>query len=224
MKNNRHIALFGGTFNPIHNGHLRAAHCVVELCSLDAIYFIPSFLPPHRALDLGTQAFHRYKMVRLTCRDHPMFFAGDFEVKNKETSYTIHTVKHFIENEPPETKISFLMGTDAYAILDTWFCIRELLGLCDFLVMVRPGTKNTLIDVLPKKLHVEFEKITKEKLIHKSGKVTKLLPIEGMELSSTDVRRCVIEGKDITSLVPEPVAKYIKENGLYRKAESVEQQ
>lgn len=223
MKTGRHIALFGGTFNPIHYGHLRAGQSVIDLCKLDAVYFIPSYLPPHRELELGTEAAHRYKMVHLACKDHRQFFARDFEAKNRQVSYTIHTVKHFIWSEPPGTKIRFLMGTDAFAILDTWFRIRELLGLCDFLVMVRPGTEDTLTDVLPEKLRSEFKEISDQRLVHKSGKQTNLISIDGLELSSTEVRRCVGKEEDTLSLVPATVAEYINQNGLYRKTEPVQQ-
>ena len=215
MSDSGHVALLGGTFNPIHNGHLKGATEAADLCAIDTVYFIPSYLPPHRELIHNVSAAHRFAMVRLACQSDPRFNASDVEVRREQKSYSFDTVNHFLGAEPAGTRVSFLIGTDAFAEIDTWHRVGELLGLCDFLVMVRPGDKGDLTDRLPETLRGAFASIQPDKLDHESGKMIRLVQIEGIELSSTTVRERIRQGSSIDNLVPPSVAQYITQTGLY---------
>lgn len=215
MEARQHVALFGGTFNPIHNGHLVAAREAADRCRIDKVIFIPSYLPPHRVLEQQTPAKHRFEMVRLACEGLPLFDVSDFESRRTEKSYSLITIRHFKQSEKPGTKISFLIGTDAFAELYTWHRVSKLLAACDFLVMKRPGKEGGLADVIPKALKPEFSLITQEKLIHASGKTATLVPIEGLTLSSSQVRKTLTDKGQALDLLPAQVMNYIRRNSLY---------
>jgi nicotinate-nucleotide adenylyltransferase len=211
-----HIALFGGTFNPIHRGHLVAAKESATLCGIDRIYFIPSFIPPHRELEGKTPAKQRLEMVRLACAGSDLFEASDVEIARGQTSYSYDTIQWFITRNSPETRISFLIGTDAFALIDTWRRAAELFSLCDFLVMMRPGAQMSLTDALPASLRASFVEMSNDKLRHQSGHQVHAVPIRGLEIASKQVRKRLASNQPIDDLVPEAVADYIRRNGLYR--------
>ncbi len=211
-----HSALFGGTFNPIHNGHLRAAASAAKLANIARVIFIPSFIPPHRPVAGGTSAEDRYEMVRLACHVDPRFCVSDFELLRKQTSYSIETVSHFLLSEPPGTRLSFLIGTDAFAEIDTWHRANDLLGMCDFLVMARPGTQADLQQAVPDALRSHFSTIKADRLVHESGHKTRLVRIDGIEVSSTEIRKLIQTGKQPEELIPAKVLHYIHRLGLYR--------
>lgn len=211
----KHIAVFGGTFNPIHKGHLAAAKSAADICGIEKIWFVPSFLPPHRDLAGKTRAIHRFEMVRLACEEDGRFFPSEFEIRRRKVSYTIDTLQHFIGTSPADTRISFLIGTDAFAETDTWFRIHDLFEMAGFLVMARPGTNITLKEALPEKLVCLFSNVLDDSLMHKSGKTVKLVKIQGIDMSSSGIRRLIKKKQDVSGLVPKSVADYISKHGLY---------
>lgn len=198
------IGLLGGTFNPIHYGHLIIAEQIRELCGFDKILFIPSGMPPHKDVTQVTGAQHRLTMVKLAVESNPNFLVSTMEADRKGYTYTIDTLRELRSNYNIETRFYFIIGADNVPELVTWKDFKTVFGMCEFIATYRPGydTKSTslLIDQLEKDY---LAKIT-------------LVPMLLIDISSTDIRKRVVEGRSIKYLVPEKVEEYIYKNNLYR--------
>lgn len=193
----KRIGISGGTFNPIHLGHLFMAQTALEKFDLEKVIFVPSCWPPHKSRQNVLGASQRLKMVRLAVKDNPFFEASDVEIKRGGKSYTIDTLRYFRRQYPADTQFFFILGYDSFADLHRWHQINELLKITSFIVINRPGFKP----VNPK--------------IPKSKVFWTTMP--GLEISSSYLRRAIISGKTIKYLIPDPVLAYIKENNLYQK-------
>lgn len=204
------IGLFGGTFNPIHFGHLRGAEEVREKFKLDKILFIPAGVPPLKTPDT-VEAKHRLKMTELAIKDNPYFEISDFEVKQKTPSYTFNTVTHF-KRLYQKDALFFIMGVDAFYELKLWYRYEDLLKAIDFIVMSRPGFNN-----LESSEFIEGKKAENIFKIKNSDKTVFYISISPFLISSSTLREMIQNGKSIRYLVPEEVRKYIEENKLYRK-------
>jgi nicotinate-nucleotide adenylyltransferase len=191
----RQIGIMGGTFNPIHVGHLAAAEQVYERLGLEKVIFVPSYTPPHKEQSEVAHPWHRYTMVVLATLENEHFFASDLEIKRKGISYTEETIKEFKHFYGEQTEIYFIVGYDTVPQLDTWKNIEKLLESCTFIAVSRPGYRR-------KK--------------HKWQQKVHWFPIEGFGVSSTLIRKRVREGKSIRYLVPKAVEEYIRKYGLYR--------
>lgn len=188
------IALFGGTFNPVHIGHMAMAQVAMEKFGLDRVIFIPSNTPPHKTIKNLASARDRLQMTKQSVKGNPGFKVSDFEIKNPGKSYSIDTIKHFRKKFPKGTKLFFLIGEDGYAELDSWKKIDEILKSVTFIVVNRPGYNA------------------------KKGGVRHLsVTMPGIDISSSYVRRRAKEGKSVKYLVPEPAFRYIENHKLYRK-------
>lgn len=186
------IGIFGGTFNPIHIGHLHVAQIAQQAKQLDAVYFVPSYLAPDKQFDQKVTPRQRFEMVKLAIVGNPGFRAADIEVKKKEVSYSIETVKYFRKKYPRPHELFFIIGADRINGLPKWQSIDEILGTLSFLAVHRPGTK-TVDCPYP----VEF------------------LPAPGLEISSTYLRDHTRMGKAVSYLLPESVRRYVKKHRLY---------
>lgn len=217
MGKNR-IGLFGGTFDPIHCGHVKAAESVQKIFSFDRILFIPSYIPPHKETLDVVSAEHRLKMVELALSSFDRFFPSSIEIDARGTSYSIMTLNR-IKEIFPQTELFFLLGIDAFLEIETWKDYEGVLDQCSFIVMSRPGFR---LD--------EAKKILAEKYSHRmvevSGFLAKeterifnqriyLLSIETLDISSSEVRERVRKNQSIKDLVPKNVENYIKEKCLY---------
>jgi nicotinate-nucleotide adenylyltransferase len=203
------IALFGGSFNPIHNGHLIVARAVAERLSLSRVVFIPSPSPPHKAnVDLA-DASDRLEMVRLAIAGQRGFEASDFEVRQGGVSYTILTVEAFQKSAAGQT-LHWIIGGDTLPELHTWYRVRELVERCRIVTAVRPGFEVPDLSALERVLTVDQVRRLKEDI----------LPTPRIDISATDIRRRAAEGRSIRYLVPEPVRQYIEQRGLYRQGGS----
>ncbi|MFH0703341.1 MAG: nicotinate (nicotinamide) nucleotide adenylyltransferase [bacterium] len=196
------ITVFSGTFNPIHTGHLIIAESVREELKQEKILFIPAYSPPHRAKDIAI-AEHRLYMTNLAIADNPFFEASDieFNLKERRKSYSYFTVKKlFEENTDISGKINFIVGSDAFSLIDSWHEAEKLAELVNFVIVARY-----------EKLNFEelFEKI---KLKHFSYQLVKA-PV--LEISSSSIRDKIKRNKSIKYLVPKTVEEYIHENSLY---------
>jgi len=187
------IGILGGTFNPIHIGHLTIAQMVREQIKLDKVLFIPSNLPPHKSRKHMVSAKDRYHMVRLAIRDNPHFEISDFEIKKEGKSYSIDTVSYFRDLFERGTKFFFIVGSDLLPTLHTWRQINEIQKIVSFVAVHRPGFKGK-----------------------KSKVKVKLITIPGLQTSSSYVRQRIISGKTVKYLVPDNVAQYITAKKLYR--------
>jgi nicotinate-nucleotide adenylyltransferase len=190
------IGILGGTFDPIHLGHLILAEQLAEKYGLEEIIFIPSASPPHKNNKKVSSAQDRFKMTGLAIEDNPLFSISDIELKRKGKSYTVITVQK-LKKLYPKSKLFLLCGSDVLNELKTWRSPDEIYKLIKVIIGVRPG----------------YNKIKKD---NKYAKKSIIEQINGLEVSSTEIRERVKKGKSIRYLVPAKVEEYIKAKGLYR--------
>jgi nicotinate-nucleotide adenylyltransferase len=200
------IGLMGGTFDPIHLGHLVTAEEVRIQFGLDQVVFVPSGHPPHKELRQVSDTEHRYLMTVLATITNPHFSVSRVEIDRpaKELTYTIDTIRYFHDFYGGEANLYFITGADAILEILTWKDYRELLSICSFIAATRPGyslgkLEETIGSACPEALEN----------IH-------VLEIPAMAISSTFIRRRVCEGNPVKYLTTESVAQYILKNGLYR--------
>ena len=212
----RRIGLFGGTFNPIHLGHLRGVQEIRETFGLQQVIFIPAAIPPHKATEEVIEARHRFEMVRLATASNPFFSITDIELSRPEKSYSIDTIRYFREKHPDD--FFFILGKDAFVEIETWKEFQNLFSLCNFIVMTRPGfQKTSSASLLPEALVPVFryDEVLKA-WIHTSGHTLHFKEITVLDISSTKIRELIERGDSVKYLVPAEVEAYIQKNGLYR--------
>jgi nicotinate-nucleotide adenylyltransferase len=213
------IGLFGGTFDPIHLGHLRAAAEVRRRARLDRILFIPSFLPPHKKSGAVASASDRLRMVELACRGRKGIEASPVEVEAGEKSYSILTLRK-LRALSPAARLFFILGVDAFLDIGTWREYQRVLQECFFIVMGRPGFElDRARDVLNGKLRDSIGPlVTREGAGGPLPPRTRifLLPIRALDISSTAIRERIRRGETLDGLVPGAVDAYIREHQLYR--------
>jgi len=226
------IALFGGTFDPIHRGHLNVARAAVERYKLKEVWFVPADIPPHKQTSPVTVYYHRYAMVTLALVGERRFVSSLLEAPDCETSsqqrrpsYSIETVRKVKAMLGAQDRLYFLIGIDAFREIALWYKAEELLGECDFIVAARPG--HTLADVvvsLPKALRPKdddaprLRKQSEGRLLKIPGVRLHLLPETHEDVSATQIRACIKRGAGLKKLVPDTVAEYIHKEHLYRSA------
>jgi nicotinate-nucleotide adenylyltransferase len=214
------LGIFGGTFNPIHYGHLVAAEEVRNRLRLDRVLFIPSFLPPHKHEEDAPSAAQRMEMVRLATAGNPNFRPSDIEIKRGGRSYTIDTIEA-LRQAYPGTELYFITGLDSFLDIQTWNDWEKLLTLCGFAVLSRPGYRFADLVKVDFMQHAEQELVSLDRgeLMHtvvRSGVFTVCLEmITRYDISSTDIRKRVKEGGSIKYLLPDAVETYIIDNKLY---------
>jgi nicotinate-nucleotide adenylyltransferase len=215
----RSVALFGGTFDPVHAGHIAVAQAAQKRFHLDAIYFIPSSRPPHKAKPALTPFVHRYAMAALACSDHPGFVLSLAEAPVDGAAphvfYTIDTVKRF-HREHPDDKLYFIVGADQFLEIPTWKNYEALLDSCDFIVASRPGFRLDALRLVipPEKLGRAGMHDPQKIVLRKS--VVHLLTTVASHVSSTEVRHRLERHQTIRGLVPTRVEAYILGQALYR--------
>lgn len=212
-KENMAVGIFGGTFDPIHMGHLRVAEEIREEFSLERIYFVPGGRPPHKKGGAMTGAVERLSMVRAALKGNAFFRASGVEAKRSGPSYTIDTLKEF---QKRFKELYFLIGIDAFSEIDTWHLYEELFYHSNFIVMTRPsGLKKTIPEMLPDDVKRDVKKINERTYRHASGTNIFLRDITQIDISSTKIKALLKKGQSIRYLVPASVEKIIFEKGLY---------
>lgn len=196
------IGILGGTFNPLHLGHLIAAQEVLNKINLDRIVFIPSGDPPHKRKEDLASAKDRYEMVKLSIEDNKYFDISDIEIKRQGKTYTYDTLKE-LHKIYYGNSIHFIIGYDAFRDIDSWMNIDEVFKLANFIVVNRGQSKDELLEEAKKK---EIKYNTKIDIVN----------IPNIEISSTNIRDRVNENKSINYLVCDRVREYIFKKGLYR--------
>lgn len=214
------IGLFGGTFDPIHWGHLRSAEEVREAFRLDRVLFIPASTPPHKKRRPTTSAEDRLHMVRLAISGNRAFSLSDVELKRPGKSYSIDTVRYYTGKKPGHS-FYFILGLDAFREFGSWKEALELLGLCNFIVTSRPGSGDSLsLDSIPVAVRDGFCYDAKTlSFQHKSGTRLYFTRITDIGISASEIRSRLSRGKSIRYLVPAGVETYIGKKGLYRRRE-----
>ncbi|OPY70527.1 MAG: Nicotinate-nucleotide adenylyltransferase [Syntrophorhabdaceae bacterium PtaU1.Bin034] len=203
------VGLFGGTFDPVHMGHLRIAEEVRERFSLEKIYFIPARVQPLKQQVRTAGADDRVRMIEMAIRNNRFFRTSTVEIKRGGISYSIDTVKLFSRRFDD---IYFLVGMDAFADIGLWKGYRELFFYAHFIVMMRPGGK---VEGLPGSLKGEAQPVDDSTWEHVSGKRIYFHAITQLDISSTTIRELSKNGKSIKYLVPYSVERYIMKRGLY---------
>ena len=196
------IGIFGGTFDPIHFGHLATAEAVREIFSLDEILFIPAARPPHKLDRSITAEHHRLAMTKLATRSNKFFRVSDMELQRTGLSYTLDTVNELHKIFGQSTELFFIIGADSLADLSKWHAARELVAKCHFIATTRQG------------VDVDFSAVEKffgASAVEHIHRVT----TPGLEISSTDIREKVHQRRSIKYLVPEVVENYILKEELY---------
>ena len=212
------VGVMGGTFNPVHLGHLRAAEEAVEMLALDAFLFIPAAVPPHKG-HAGIAPFSdRMRMVALSIAGHPAFRASNLEERLPGPSYTARTLRALKDELPPASEIYFLVGLDAFFDCANWWSYRELFSLARMAVMRRPG-KNVGEMGLFLTGHVSPLYAWDPALrvfSHPEFLPVAYLETSALEVSSSRIRELCRAGRSIRWLVPPAVMEYIEAHGLYR--------
>jgi nicotinate-nucleotide adenylyltransferase len=214
------IGVFGGTFNPVHYGHLRAAEEAREMLGLEKVLFVPSGNPPLKSLDLA-DAGQRYEMVRQAVAGNRFFEAIDIECASPEKSYTVHTIER-LQEMFPGASLYFMLGIDAFIDLPNWYMPEKLVSMVNFAVLSRPW--STFSDLLASP-HMKVDTAKMQELDHcRSGSFSVALP-SGREavlvrttpiaIASTDIRRRIKEGLSVKYLLPEEVESFIISNRIY---------
>jgi len=199
------IGLLGGTFDPIHLGHLLLAVHSYEKLSLERVMFIPARLPPHKAKPVA-QAAERLEMIRLAVSGDSRFLVCECELSRPEPSYTIDTVRQLQSSLGAQTKLFWLIGSDILADLPSWHEMAQLVELVDIVVVSRAGQGPANFSILQTVLNrSQIKRITDQ-----------AIEVPLIEIASTEIRRRIALGQSIRYFVPETVNKYISDRGLYR--------
>jgi nicotinate-nucleotide adenylyltransferase len=214
------VGIFGGTFNPIHFGHLRAAEEVVELLALDRMLFVPSADPPHKTGavdDPIAPARHRLEWVRLAVAGNPRFEVDPIEVGRGGRSYSVDTLREIGARLGPGRPV-FTIGHDAFALMDTWREPEAIFALVHFAVIVRPPVPTGRLDEwLPKRVRddVELSADGRRGRHRRAGTTIRLLEIAGLDVSASDLRSRLREGRSVRYLLPDAVEVAVLRCGAY---------
>ena len=188
------VGILGGTFDPIHHGHLITARAVAEKRDLEKIILIPANISPHKINTNHTEAHHRFKMLDLSIQNEPLFECSDYEVEKGDISYTIDTIK---EMKKKYSNLELIIGYDNLVKFDKWHKPEEIISLVKLIVMKREMDKEVEID-------------------HEFAEKAQIIDTPTIEISATDIRQRVMDNLSIEYLVTKEVKEYIYKNKLYR--------
>lgn len=195
------MGIMGGTFNPIHLGHLMIAEEARQTFHLDKILFVPSYVTPNKQVS-GATAAQRLEMTRLAVADNPCFAVSDIEIKRQGRSYTVDTLREIKELYGPSYILYFISGTDTIQDLPNWHRPEEILSLCQFVGATRPDGSQSIGQVID-----HFGEL---------GKHILKLTVPTMQISSTELRRRIANGQSVRYMMPPAVVEYIRKNGVYQ--------
>ena len=202
MNRNAAIGLMGGSFDPIHLGHIEIAKQAKDALKLDQVWFIPSGRPPHKA-QLGASAAQRLEMTRLAVEELSWARECDIEVFREGTIYTVDTLGMLTERYP-QARFYYIIGADTLVDLPNWRNTQKVCTMCEFICLKRPGIDE------------ETVQRAKQRMITDYGKQVFLIDVSGPDISSTMIRKCISEGSSTQHLLPPSVRDYIDRENLYR--------
>jgi nicotinate-nucleotide adenylyltransferase len=213
------LGLIGGTFNPIHLGHLRAAEEIAETMALDRVLFLPAAAPPHKSAKPLADVAHRLAMTRLAVAGRPNFFVSDMEARRQGPSYTVDSLRELRQSHGPGLDLYFIVGEEAFLEISTWKDARRLFDLTHFVVTDRPRHDLKAIQLmLESKIEAAYRYDAGLNAFECSGKKAVFCRrITRLDICSTDIRSRLARGASVRYLVPEEVNRYIAANGLYRE-------
>lgn len=207
------IGILGGTFDPIHFGHLRLAEELSEALGLEQVRFIPAAQPPHRNQP-ATSAVHRAAMVSLAIAGNPRFSLDERELKRSGSSYSIDTLQSLRNELGKERSMCLIMGSDAFVRFNTWHRWKEILGLCHIALVERPATKETLPTVLQALLHDHYTEEATDIASAAAGLIT-MQKTTALDISATRIRLGLQHNRSPRYLTPDSVIAYIHAHQLY---------
>ena len=196
----KRIALYGGTFDPVHVGHLEIARRVSEIFEIDRVIFIPAQMAPHKIGRPVTEPIHRHAMLALATQDDPRLVVSTFELDDPDRRYTVDTVEHF-QRELNSAELFFIMGADSWSEITTWREWERLLTMTNHIVVTRPGYESSKAHVGAYGSRVHFTDAVMN------------------DVSATNIRRLASEGRyeELVNLLPGPVLQYVKKYQIYRE-------
>ena len=196
------IGLMGGSFDPIHLGHIQIAQQAKDAMGLDQVWFIPTGRPPHKA-HLGASAAQRLEMTRLAVEPYAWAQACDVEVFREGTIYTVDTLG-LLTAQYPHARFYYIIGADTLVDLPNWRNTEKVCTLCEFICLRRPGISDDVVEKAEQRMITDY------------GKEVFLMEASGPDLSSTEIRRCIAQGLSTQHMLSETVRTYIDRENLYR--------
>ena len=203
LKKCKSFAILGGTFDPIHLGHIKTAKSILALTSVEKILFIPLGNPPHKDENNVSSAYHRLNMLNLAVEGEKDFLISTMEIERNGKTYTIDTIKELKKLLGNTIKFFFIIGTDELLLINTWKNYEELLKICSFIAVKRPGYKDKLLEEAVACLTKNYDANIR------------IVEIPPVDVSSSEIRKNIKNGISIKGLIDEKVLNYIKENNLY---------
>ncbi|MHB1301043.1 MAG: nicotinate-nucleotide adenylyltransferase [Burkholderiales bacterium] len=215
------VGVFGGTFDPVHFGHLRLAQEVAERCGLESVRIIPAGIPPHRTPP-HCEASHRMEMVRIAAEGNPLFIPDEREVLKTSPCYSVETLLELRSELGPDKPLCLMVGADAFLGFPAWHRWRELFDLAHILVAQRPGfdIRSAITGVLGEEYAARSEQDPAALRRFSCGRIV-TLDITLLDISASTIRECFAKGASARYLLPEGVLDYIQNHGLYREKHAV---
>jgi nicotinate-nucleotide adenylyltransferase len=215
----KRIALYGGTFDPVHTGHLEIARRVLPLFEIEKVLFIPAQMAPHKVGRPVTEPIHRYAMLALATQDDPQLSISTFELEAPDRRYTVDTVERFQQALGDSTELFFIMGADSWSEITTWREWERLLSMTNHIVVTRPGYEPVTAQVGALGERIVDLRGAQAAPRGEDAKKIFFSDVVMKDVSATNIRRFASEGRfaELTGLVPGPVLEYIKKYGIYRE-------
>ena len=201
-KHYKKVGLFGGTFDPIHWGHIKAATAIFEKLTLDHLYFVPAYVSPFKMKIQSASDRDRLAMLKLALGGHANFSISEYELNKKETSFTIETLRHYKKLLSNDVVLYLILGSDAFEGISQWKEVKEIFAVCHLIVVSRPGYP------LKSKAHDT----------HYSGNQVLFFQLPLLDISSTQLREKIDHGEEYSDLIPASVEQYIRTHRLYQKS------
>lgn len=202
--NRKKLGIMGGTFDPIHNGHLATVEFVRRKLGLEKVLFIPAYVAPHKIGGEFAPAHDRYQMTELAIKDNGYLELSDMELRREGVSYTYDTLVALKKQYEKEYELFFIIGADSVVALDSWHRVREIMEMCTFVAATRPGFAPVVENVIE-----DFGRLGSTSILW--------VDTPEVDISSTEIRERVKLGHSIKELVPQAVAEYIRQKDLYRR-------
>ena len=214
----KRIALYGGTFDPVHEGHLEIARKVSRVFEIEEVIFIPAQMAPHKVGRPVTEPIHRYAMLALATQGDRQLVVSTYELDDPDRRYTVDTIEHFQRELTDSTELFFIMGADSWSEITTWREWERLLTMTNHIVVTRPGFDPALVDTVS-------ERIIDLRAALECGDSSRRTPkifftdVVMNDVSATNIRRLASEGRtdELVNLLPGPVLEYIEKYGIYRE-------
>lgn len=224
MSASKRIALYGGTFDPVHNGHMSVARALLQLFALDELVFIPAHIAPHKREQFVSPGLKRYAMLALATQDEAQMRVSTFELDAPERPYTVETLERMKEKFGDEARLFFVMGADSWTDIRTWREWERVLKLTNHIIMARPGyesdASHATEEIRERIVDLRGAQVDKIRRAVDESEAEKIYVTDAvqMDISATQVRKLVHQGinQDWASLVPQPVAEFIEKYRLYR--------